>query len=143
MSTLLVAAVSVILLGVPLGVVATRLIHDEERSRLKHVGAQAATDQIASVWVVVIGLAVVSLAAAVVLARLQAKRLSGPLEQLAQSAARLGSGDWRPRTPRATSGGRSRACASGTPDASSPSGRSPTTSWSSASSRTRRRWRST
>jgi len=99
-STLLVAAVSVVVLGVPLGIVATRLIHDEERNRLRHVGAQAATDQIASVWVVVIGLAVVSLAAAVVLARLQAKRLSGPLEQLAQSAARLGSGDWRPRTPR-------------------------------------------
>lgn len=165
-STLLVAVVSVILLGVPLGLVATRLIRDEAQARMNREAAQVAgriddfardhravtrqdlagltasdrylqvrtpaqtlsagepihgsvlkgaavggsgervivyasdadtTRQTATVWLVVAGLAVVSLAAAVGLARAQAKRLGGPLEELAQVAERLGSGDPRPR----------------------------------------------
>jgi signal transduction histidine kinase len=165
-STLLVAVVSVILLGIPLGVVATRLIRDESQKRLNREAAQVAADldttradgvplsssslaavaaddrytvvsvpgstvtagaringpvlkasvtggfgdvvavyasdrettrQIAIVWAVVGGLAIVALGAAVGLARLQAKRLVGPLEDLVETAQRLGSGDPAPR----------------------------------------------
>jgi signal transduction histidine kinase len=165
-STLLVALVSVILLGVPLGLVATRLIRDEAQARMNREASLVAervdafahdhravtvqdlasltasdryvevrtpaqtlssgdridgstlrgiavgtsgervivfasdaetTRQTATVWLVVAGLAVVSLGAAVGLARAQAKRLGGPLDELAQAAERLGSGDPRPR----------------------------------------------
>ena len=48
----------------------------------------------------VAALAIVSLAAAVELARRQAKRLGGPLEDLAVGAERLGAGDPRPRNHR-------------------------------------------
>jgi signal transduction histidine kinase len=165
-STLLVAMVSVILLGAPLGIVATRLIRDEAQTRMNREAAQVAADidaldpsggelsasalssftasdryvavemggrsvtagtpipgsrlngtatgvdgeqvrvyasaqdttnQTATVWLVVAGLAIVALGAAIGLARLQAKRLGGPLEELAKTAERLGSGDPHPR----------------------------------------------
>jgi signal transduction histidine kinase len=168
-STLLVAVVSVILLGVPLGLVATRLIGDEAQARINREATQVAgrvdgfahehramtpqdvaglaasdryleirtpaqtltagehlngsvlkgsavgssgervtiyasdadtTRQTATVWLVVAGLAVVSLGAAVGLALAQAKRLGGPLEELAQAAERIGSGDSRPASRR-------------------------------------------
>ncbi|MGH8888482.1 MAG: ATP-binding protein [Acidothermaceae bacterium] len=168
-STLLVAMVAVVLLGVPLGIVAGRLIRDEAHNRMNREAAQIATGldqlslnhqaitaagvarltasdryvvvttdaqkvtsgkaltgdvikgtavgnghevvkvyasdadttgQIATVWVVVAGLAVVALAAAVALARVQARRFGAPLEALAESAERLGSGDPRPRSRR-------------------------------------------
>jgi len=168
-STLLVAMVAVLLLGVPLGIVAGRLIRDEAHNRMNREAAQIAAGldqlslnhqaisaasvarltasdryvvvttnaqlvtsgkalsgdvikgtavgnnhevvkiyasdaetmgQVATVWLVVAGLAVVALAAAVALARVQARRFSQPLEALAESAERLGSGDSRPRSHR-------------------------------------------
>ncbi len=51
-------------------------------------------------WFGVAGAAVVALAAAVELARRQAKRLAGPLEDLAVGAEQLGAGDPRPRNHR-------------------------------------------
>lgn len=169
-STLIVAVVSVILLGVPLGVVATRLIRDEAQKRLNREAAQIAddlgqlraehqpltaatlmaytapdrelvvslagagslsagqpirgsvvkatatgrfgdvvtvygsdretTDQTATVWLVVAGLAVVALGAGVGLAVFQGRRLGRPLEDLAETAERLGSGDPTPRNRR-------------------------------------------
>jgi signal transduction histidine kinase len=56
--------------------------------------------QILIMWVVLGGLGVVSLGVAIVLARLQARRLSAPLEDLVATAERLGSGDSRPRLRR-------------------------------------------
>jgi len=178
-STLVVAVVSVILLGIPLGIVTTKLIRDEAQKRINREATQivAALDdsastspsdtsldasataatmailkqfagsdryvsvvqadqtlttgtpitgsldrgtaigtkdetvtvvasasstnsELASVWVGVAALAIVSLTAAVELARRQAKRLGGPLEDLAVGAERLGAGDPRPRNHR-------------------------------------------
>jgi signal transduction histidine kinase len=178
-STLVVALVSVILLGIPLGVVTTKLIRDEAQKRINREATQIATaldnsastppsgtsldasstsgtmsilkqfagddryvvvveggqtlatgtpitgaadrgtaigtkdemvtviasasstnSELASVWIGVTALAIVSLTAAVELARRQAKRLGGPLEDLAIGAERLGAGDPRPRNHR-------------------------------------------
>ncbi|HEY0870284.1 MAG TPA: hypothetical protein VGD55_07785, partial [Acidothermaceae bacterium] len=164
-STLVVALVSVILLGIPLGIVTTKLIRDEAQKRINREATQIATaldnsastppsgssldasatavtmgilkqfasddryvsvveagqtlatgtkdetvtviasasstnNELASVWIGVTALAIVSLAAAVELARRQAKRLGGPLEDLAIGAERLGAGDPRPRNHR-------------------------------------------
>jgi signal transduction histidine kinase len=180
-STLVVAVVSVILLGIPLGIVTTKLIRDEAQKRINREATQIAAaldtspstppsgtsldaspsaaavtmsilkqfagddryvfvtregqtlatgtpitgsvdkgsavgtkdeavtviasasstnSELASVWVGVAALAIVSLAAAVELARRQAKRLGGPLEDLAVGAERLGAGDPRPRNHR-------------------------------------------
>jgi signal transduction histidine kinase len=62
--------------------------------------ASSTNNELVSVWVGVAALAIVSLAAAVELARRQAKRLGGPLEDLAVGAERLGAGDPRPRNHR-------------------------------------------
>jgi signal transduction histidine kinase len=167
-STLVVALVSVILLGIPLGVVATKLIRDEAQKRVNRDAVQvaAALDSrnattaarttillrdftsdryvvvrlqsqtvaagrpikgpaqkgtavaannsvvtvyasegathraVLTVWLGVAALAIIALGAAVELARRQAKRLGGPLEDLAVGAERLGSGDTRPRNHR-------------------------------------------
>jgi signal transduction histidine kinase len=168
-STLGVAVVSVILLGIPLGIVTTRLIRAEAQKRINAEAAQVAAavngetdtsvagtgdvlgqfagddrfisvrrsglvvstgatikgpvekgvalgahgeavtvfesanstnDELASVWLGVAAAAVVALAAAVELARRQAKRLAGPLEDLAVGAEQLGAGDPRPRNHR-------------------------------------------
>jgi signal transduction histidine kinase len=178
-STLVVAVVSVILLGIPLGIVTTKLIRDEAQKRINREATQIAAalddsastppsgsvldaaatiatkgilkqfagddrfvsvvegartltsgtpitgavdkgtaigtkdemvtvvasasstnSELASVWVGVTALAIVSLTAAVELARRQAKRLGGPLEDLAVGAERLGAGDPRPRNHR-------------------------------------------
>ena len=177
-STLIVALVSVILLGIPLGIVTTKLIRDEAQKRINREAAQVAAaldssagaspsgnsvvsataatmgilqqfagedryvavvqaghtlatgkpiagsvdrgtaigtkdeavtvvasasstnSELASVWVGVAALAIMSLTAAVELARRQAKRLGGPLEDLAVGAERLGAGDPRPRNHR-------------------------------------------
>lgn len=168
-STLGVALVAVLLLGIPLGVVATKLIRDEAQKRMNREAAQIATAldsraasgtlttaelsrftaddrqvyvrspkfgevvagdeisgplqkgvatgssddvvtvyasdsdidrQIVTVWFVVVGLAVIALGAAVWLARRQARNLGGPLEDLADVADRLGSGDPRPHSRR-------------------------------------------
>jgi signal transduction histidine kinase len=180
-STLVVAVVSVILLGIPLGIVTTKLIRDEAQKRINREATQIAAaldsspstapsgtsvdaspsataatmgilrqfagddryvsvnqagqtiatgtpitgsvdkgtavgskdeavtvvasasstnSELASVWLGVAALAIVSLAAAVELARRQAKRLGGPLEDLAVGAERLGAGDPRPRNHR-------------------------------------------
>jgi signal transduction histidine kinase len=175
-STLVVALVSVILLGIPLGIVTTKLIRDEAQKRINREATQIAAaldssastspsgtslvasatpatmsilkqfagsdrdvsvaqagqtlatgtpitgsvdrgsaigtkdetvtviasasstnNELVSVWVGVAALAIVSLGAAVELARRQAKRLGGPLEDLAVGAERLGAGDPRPR----------------------------------------------
>lgn len=165
-STLVVALVSVILLGIPLGVVASKLIKDEAQKRINRDAAQVAaaldsghaatpattlrvlqefasvdrytvvsvasqtvtaghpikggtekgnatttyggavmvygsssstTRGLATVWIGVAALAVVALGAAVELARRQARRLAGPLEDLAVGAEALGAGDTRPR----------------------------------------------
>jgi signal transduction histidine kinase len=53
--------------------------------------------QIATMWLVVGGLGIFSLGVAIVLGRLQARRLGEPLEDLVETAERLGSGDPRPR----------------------------------------------
>lgn len=87
--------VCVLLLGVPLGVVATRLIRDEAQR-----GVNRDAVPVAAVWLVVSGLAIVALGAAVGLARLQARRLVRPLEDLVESAERLGSGDPTPTSRR-------------------------------------------
>jgi signal transduction histidine kinase len=168
-STLVVAVVSVILLGIPLGIVTTRLIRDEAQKRInaeaaqvvaavdgesdtsvagtatvlgqfagddRHVSvrrgglvvstgatvrgsvekgtaagvhgqvvtvlesADSTNNELASVWIGVAAAAIVALAAAVELARRQAKRLAGPLEDLAVGAEQLGAGDPRPRNHR-------------------------------------------
>jgi len=168
-STLVVALVSVILLGIPLGIVTTRLIRDEAQKRINAEAAQVAAavdgesdtsvagtatvlgqfagddryvsvrrgglvvstgttvggsvekgtaagvhgqvvtvlesadstnNELASVWIGVAAAAIVALAAAVELARRQAKRLAGPLEDLAVGAEQLGAGDPRPRNHR-------------------------------------------
>ncbi len=164
-STLAVAVVAVVLLGLPLGVVGARLIHDEARQRLadnaQRVAAgvedrlerkeavtparlarlapsdlrvrlvdpsghqtvagpsfdepvlsariglpgggevQVATTRrdidrrVMSGWLLVAGLVVLSTAVAVGLAVVQARRLGEPLDELAVTAGRLGSGDTR------------------------------------------------
>jgi signal transduction histidine kinase len=168
-STLVVALVSVILLGIPLGIVTTRLIKDEAQKRINAEAAEvvAAVDgesdtsatgtanvlgqfagtsryvsvrrgdqvvstgatikgsvekgtaagaqgelvtvlesadstnnELVSVWIGVAAAAIVALAAAVELSRRQAKRLAGPLEDLAVGAEQLGAGDPRPRNHR-------------------------------------------
>jgi signal transduction histidine kinase len=178
-STLVVAVVSLILLGIPLGIVTTKLIRDEAQKRINREAAQiaaaldnsastsasgtsldgsasaltmsilqqfagedryvsvtragqtlatgtpiggsadrgtaigtkdetvtvvasasATNSELASVWVGIAALAIVSLIAAVELARRQANRLGGPLEDLAVGAERLGAGDPRPRNHR-------------------------------------------
>jgi signal transduction histidine kinase len=168
-STLGVAVVSVILLGIPLGIVTTRLIRAEAQKRINAEAAEVAAavngetdtsvagtgdvlgqfagedrfisvrrnglvvstgatikgpvekgvalgahgeavtvfesenstnDELVSVWLGVAAGAVVALAAAVELARRQAKRLAGPLEDLAVGAEQLGAGDPRPRNHR-------------------------------------------
>jgi signal transduction histidine kinase len=168
-STLVVALVSVILLGIPLGIVTTRLIRDEAQKRINAEAAEVAAavdgesdtsvagtttvlgqfagddryvsvrrgaqvvstgatvsgsvqkgtaagahgqvvtvlesadstnNELASVWIGVAAAAIVALAAAVELARRQAKRLAGPLEDLAVGAEQLGAGDPRPRNHR-------------------------------------------
>jgi signal transduction histidine kinase len=169
-STIAVALVSVVLLGIPLGIVATRLIHAEAQKRINREALQIASaidtsrntsgpitesildqlapndryvvvrdadgttlragkpirgpiergtmvdanndvvtveaagkatnDELTTVWIGVVGLAVIALGAAVELARVQARRLAGPLEDLAISAERLGAGDPRRRNRR-------------------------------------------
>jgi signal transduction histidine kinase len=168
-STLVVALVSVILLGIPLGIVTTRLIRDEAQKQINAEAAEVAAavdgesdtsvagtttvlgqfagddryvsvrrgdqvvstgatlggsvekgsaagahgqvvtvlesadstnNELASVWIGVAAAAIVALAAAVELARRQAKRLAGPLEDLAVGAEQLGAGDPRPRNHR-------------------------------------------
>jgi signal transduction histidine kinase len=168
-STLVVALVSVILLGIPLGIVTTRLIRDEAQKQINAEAAEVAAavdgesdtsvagtttvlgqfagddryvsvrrgdqvvstgatvsgsvqkgtaagahgqlvtvlesadstnNELASVWIGVSAAAIVALAAAVELARRQAKRLAGPLEDLAVGAEQLGAGDPRPRNHR-------------------------------------------
>lgn len=166
-STLVVALVSVVLLGIPLGIVATKLIRGEAQTRMNReltqiasaidasrntagpltdgvlrqlvpsdryvtvgddggttfsvgrpvsghaesaVGvdahgdrvsvyaSQAATNNdVTTVWIGIGAFAIIALTAAVELARRQAKRLGGPLEDLAVGAAALGAGDTRPR----------------------------------------------
>jgi len=168
-STLVVALVSVILLGIPLGIVTTRLIKDEAQKRINAEAAEVVTavngasdtsaagtanvlsrfagddryvslrrgeqvvstgptikgsvekgtatgvqgevvtvfesadstnNELVSVWIGVAAAAIVALAAAVELSRRQAKRLAGPLEDLAVGAEQLGAGDPRPRNHR-------------------------------------------
>jgi signal transduction histidine kinase len=168
-STLVVALVSVILLGIPLGIVTTRLIKGEAQKRINAeasevaaavngqsdtsvagtgtvLGQFAGTDryisvrrggllvstgasvkgaiekgtasgahgelvtvlesadatnsELVSVWIGVAAAAIVALAVAVELSRRQAKRLAGPLEDLAVGAEQLGAGDPRPRNHR-------------------------------------------
>lgn len=166
-STLVVALVSVILLGIPLGIVGTKLIRGEAQTRMNREVAQivaaidasrntagpltnevlrqlvpsdryvvvrddygaifsvgqpisghpetavgvdanddrvwvyasqnATDNDVATVWIGIGAFAIVALAAAVELARQQAKRLGGPLEDLAVGAEALGAGDTRPR----------------------------------------------
>jgi signal transduction histidine kinase len=168
-STLVVAVVSVILLGIPLGIVTTKLIRNDAQKRINAEAAEVAAavngesdtsvagtgdvlgqfagkdryvsvrrnglvvstgnrirgpvqkgialgvhgevvtvlesenstnDELVGVWIGVAAAAIVALAAAVELARRQAKRLGGPLEDLAVGAERLGAGDPRPRNHR-------------------------------------------
>jgi signal transduction histidine kinase len=56
--------------------------------------------QVRRAWLAILGLAVTALAAAALLARRQTAALAGPLEDLAGSARRLGSGDFSARAPR-------------------------------------------
>ncbi len=67
------------------------------RGRYGVESAKATNDELVTVWVGVAARAIVALAAAVELARRQAKRLAGPLEDLAVGAEQLGAGDPRPR----------------------------------------------
>jgi signal transduction histidine kinase len=53
--------------------------------------------QITTMWLVLGGLGILSLGVAIGLGRLQARRLGAPLEDLVDTAERLGSGDPRPR----------------------------------------------
>jgi signal transduction histidine kinase len=169
-STLVVALVSVILLGIPLGIVGTKLIRGEAQARINREVAQivsaidasrdttgpltdevlrklvpsdryvvvldergtifsigqpisghpekgvavdanddrvslyasqhATNNEVVSVWFGIGAFAIVALAAAVELARQQAKRLGGPLEDLAVGAEALGAGNTRPRNHR-------------------------------------------
>ncbi len=164
-SMVAVAVVTMMVLGVPLGVVATKLIRDETQKRIdreatrivmllgkrgdrpisdavlarytaadrrvtvttsggheyvagSHIGGPLekgvatgpneqvtvyASDsdidrQIAMMWVLVGGLGIVSVGVAIVLGRLQGRRLGEPFEDLVATAERLGSGDPRPRS---------------------------------------------
>lgn len=166
-STLGVVVFAVVLLGLPLGFVGSRLIHDEARQRLldnaQRIAAeldegtvpvtpallgqlapgdrrirvrqdhgpvvtagprltggvlsvtvnaarggtvQVATSseaidrRVGSAWLLVAGLIVLSTGGAVGLATVQARRLGAPLEELAVTAGRLGSGDTRPHPRR-------------------------------------------
>jgi signal transduction histidine kinase len=169
-STLVVALVSLILLGIPLGIVATKLLRGEAQTRMNRevtqiasaidasrntagpltdgvlrqlvpsdryvvvrdergtvfsvgqrvsghaeiaVGVDAHDDRVsvyasqdatnndvATVWIGIAAFAIIALAAAVELARRQARRLGRPLEDLAVGAEALGAGDTRPRQHR-------------------------------------------
>jgi signal transduction histidine kinase len=59
-------------------------------------GASDVDRRIVTGWLVIAALAAISIGAAVMMAFLQARRLAGPLVDLAQVAERLGSGDARP-----------------------------------------------
>ena len=166
-STLVVALVSVILLGIPLGIVGTKLIRGEAQTRMNrevtqlvsaidasrntsgpltsgvlrqlapsdryvvvreesgttlsfglpvsgrtetaagvdahddrvsvYASQDATNNDVATVWIGIGAFAIIALAAAAELARQQAKRLGGPLEDLAVGAEALGAGDTRPR----------------------------------------------
>jgi signal transduction histidine kinase len=61
---------------------------------------EAVDERVARGWALVGGLVVLSTAVAVLLAVLQARRLGEPLEELAVTAGRLGSGDTRPHPRR-------------------------------------------
>jgi signal transduction histidine kinase len=57
-------------------------------------------ERVARALLAVVGLGVVALGAALVLALIQARRLADPLDRLARSATRLGDGDFSLATPR-------------------------------------------
>ena len=62
--------------------------------------SRGVTQDITHSWLLMVGLAAVILAAAAVVARLESRRLSKPVEQLAVAVTRLGDGDFTSRTTR-------------------------------------------
>jgi signal transduction histidine kinase len=79
---LTVAGLAVVLIGVPLGIIASVLVH----------GAA----QVAAVWGLVVGASLVAVGAAVVIARAQAWSLDRAFDDLVAEAGRLAGGDVRP-----------------------------------------------
>jgi len=63
-------------------------------------GEDGVTDRVQAAWLTMAALAVAAVAAAAVVAGWQARRLSHPVDALAQAAGRLGEGDFTSRTSR-------------------------------------------